>query len=251
MMPPASKLDPRRQSNRFRFEKIHKKGHEEHESMSRLPLVARNLAIAATAFLVLVSATSASSLLSFRLTNQGGQSIGRIDLSVQPPGAVVPPVSPTDPSATGSPLTILKTSSGFDQSQFAVALGSKPDAQILRLLFGQTQTVDAAGNVTFNATLGSDGQPIGLFNPGAVLDFSLAVDPDLMASMRLELPQGASGIVLQTWPVQDTGSSPNPSTQGQNPSPNPAANQVPEPATCALWSIVIVALAMSNRHRRR
>lgn len=213
----------------------------------------RSLAAAALAAALLSASAHASSLMSFRLTNQGSQSIGRIDISVLPPGAVVPPHSSSNPSATGSPLTIQGTSSGFDQSLFTVALGTRTDAQILRLLFGQTQTVDASGNVSFSATLGSDGQPIGLFNPGAVLDFTLSVDPSLMSTMRLQLPEGAAGIVLQTWPLPDTTTNPSPDP-GPSSSSNPAANQVPEPATFLAWSLIGVsalALARSRKPARR
>src|SRR5262249_32010433 len=155
---------------------------------------------------VLSARAQGASLMNFQLTNQGSQSIGRIDLNVLPPGAVIPPVTGTDSSGqpiTGSPVTLLESSTGFDQSLFTVALGTKPDAQILRLLFGQTQTVDANGNVSLAPMLGSNGQPIGLFGPGAKLDFSLSVDSNLMSALRLELPDAASGIVLQSLPIAD------------------------------------------------
>jgi hypothetical protein len=156
-----------------------------------------------------------------------------------------------DPVA-GSPLTLLGTSSGFDQSLFSVALGSRPDAQILRLLFGQTQTVHADGSVTFDTQVDANGSPIGLFGPGAQLDFSLSVDADLMKSMRLELPEAAAGIVLQSWPTTDVtgGQGNNLGTTGTSGSTPNTATQVPEPWSFAIWGLVLTG-AMGRRRMRR
>jgi hypothetical protein len=193
--------------------------------------------------------------MNFRLSNQGTQSIGRIDLNVLPPGAVVPTSLGVDPetgeAVEGSPLTLLASSSGFDQSLFTIALGNRPDAQILRLLYGQNQNVSADGTVTFSSILDANGQPTGLFGPGAQLDFSLAVDTNLMASMRLELPEAAGGIVLQSWPLDDVSSNPTTPTSG-NPLPdNTATAQVPEPLTCVAWSFVAFGALARRRFARK
>lgn len=190
----------------------------------------------------------ASSMIGFRLTNQGNRAIGRIDLAVTPPGAVVPP----DTNSTQSPLTLLSTSQGFDQSLFTVALGSNTDEQILRLLFGQTQTTDAAGNVTFNAITGPNGQPIGLFEPGAILDFSLSIDRQYLSSMRLQLPEAADGLVLQTWPLGDV-TTPLPGggpPDGGGPT-RPDTSQVPEPLSCLVWGGVVAGMITWRRRRAR
>lgn len=199
--------------------------------------------------------TFAASLLKFRLSNQGTQSIGRLDLNVLPPGAVVPPVTGTDPTTggpiEGSPLTVLTGTSGFDATLMSVALGEKPGTQALRLLFGQTQTVDAGGNVSFTPITGLDGRPKGQFDPGSVLEFSLSVASDKLSVFDLVMPEAAAGLVLQNLPGDSLiGDEPPPAPTAEPPAP--PVSQIPEPVPMALWGLISGwALWRAGRGRRR
>ncbi|GIW89254.1 MAG: hypothetical protein KatS3mg108_3578 [Isosphaeraceae bacterium] len=184
----------------------------------------------------------AASLLRFRLSNQGTQSIGRLDLNIVPPGAVVPPVTGHDPETGepiyGSPLTVLVGTSGFDATLLSVALGERPGVQALRLLFGQTQTVDSAGNVTFAPITGLDGRPKGQFDPGSVLEFALSVDSDKMSVFDLVLPEAAAGLVLQDL-ARDEPLAGGPTADPPPPSePMPPVSQIPEPGPWAFWGVL-------------
>ncbi len=196
----------------------------------------------------------AGSILKFRLSNQGTESIGRIDFDVMPPGAVAPPAIGTDPATgeplSGSPLTILPESTGFDSSQLSVALGTKPGAQALRLLFGQTQTIDANGDVVFSPVLGSDGKPLGQFEPGSRLDFALTVDSNKITLFDLILPQMAAGLVLQDLPTDSLIGDPAVDPPIVPTTPTPDVNQVPEPGPLAVWGVV-AGLAIWRTQRRR
>jgi hypothetical protein len=192
----------------------------------------------------------------FRLSNQGESSISRIDLNVVPPGAIVPPVA-TNPQSgepiEGSPLLILPDSAGFAENHFSVALGSKPGEQLLRLLFGQTQTVDANGELVFVQATGPDGDPIGLFEPGGILNFSLAIEDSAADALMLQLPEPAGGLVLQSWPLGDVDVTPDPSTGGAPTppaSPVPDASQIPEPLPVMLWG-GLFALGFLKMRRTR
>src|SRR5262249_11733725 len=108
------------------------------------------------------------------------------------------------------------------------------------------------GNVSLAPMLGSNGQPIGLFGPGAKLDFSLSVDSNLMSALRLELPDAASGIVLQSLPIADVpGNKPGDhSSNNSNGATTQTAAMVPEPWSCILWGVLVVGAVARNRWRR-
>ena len=219
--------------------------------------IARIAATLGMLAVVSVEPASAASMLKFRLSNQGTQSIGRLDLNILPPGAVVPPVTGTDPATGdpvyGSPLTVQVGTSGFDATLMSVALGEKPGVQALRLLFGQTQTVDAAGNVTFAPITGLDGRPKGQFDPGSILEFALNVDSDKLSVFDLVLPEAAAGLVLQDLPsdrplVDGPPASPPPPAHD----PAPTVSQIPEPGPMAFWGILSGwALWRAGRGQRR
>lgn len=192
----------------------------------------------------------AAAILKFRLTNQGTQSVSKVDFNVIPAGAIVPPVVGTDPytghPVEGSPLTILAGSTGFNADLLSVALGSKPGVQALRLLFGQTQTIDVEGNVTFTPILDADGAPAGEFGAGAVLNFSLTVDPGSVGPFQIQLPEMAAGLVIQDLPLDELGGSePDPSDptdQSSPTTPGGGASQIPEPLPLALWGFMTIAV---------
>ncbi len=209
----------------------------------------RILSTAATLFLLAsaasVQASSTSSvpttLLNYKLSNQGPSTVSRIDFNVLSPGSVVPPVVATDPTTganvTGSPLTLLPNSTGFDPNYFSVALGNKPGAQILRLLFGQAQTVDANGNVTFSSILDSNGNPIGGFQPGGNLNFAVSVDPTTRDQFRLQIASNTPGLTLNQLPVSDTvvASTTTPTSGAGTTTTTTPPHQVPEPMSVLVW----------------
>jgi hypothetical protein len=210
--------------------------------------------------LTVPTAAPAASVQNFRLSNQGSQPIARVDFNIVPPGSVVPPVVGTDPTTgeatTGSPLTVLPGSSGFDENLFSVALGkdTSGDQQILRLLFGQTQTVDTDGQVTFAPMVDENGDPIGLFEPGGQVEFALSVDPGAAGSVQLQLPETTAGLVLQGLPFDDVTANP-PGTDTEGPGGGgtpvvPPATQVPEPMPLAVWG-VLVGLGLLRVHTYR
>ncbi len=193
-----------------------------------------------------------STLMQFRLANDGTKPVSGVDFTVEPPGAIVPPVVGSDPTTgkdlTGSPVTILPNSTGFDASKFSVALGSGSGEQRLRLLFGQTQTVGSDGSVQIQPVLDSNGQPLGLFLPGAVLNFALNVDSAAQNALQLVLPDTASGLTLtalNTPPPSDPGTSPTPSDPGGS------AVWVPEPSPLILWSALAALGLVRVRSYRR
>lgn len=212
---------------------------------SRFAILALALAISSLAQPPLAAAVIQKT---FRLSNQGETSVPRIDFNVVPPGAIVPSSADPDPQDSGadggSPLLILPDSTGFDEDHFSVALGSKPGEQVLRLLFGQTQTVDSTGNVVFVQSTGADGLPIGLFEPGGILNFSLTIEESAADALMLHLPEPAGGLVLQSWPLDDVDVTPDPSTGGPPPgggSQPPDASQIPEPLPVMLWGGLLAA----------
>jgi hypothetical protein len=194
--------------------------------------------------LVAVAATAhGSTMVNYNLTNQGSTVVNRIDFNVVPPGSVSPPVVGKNPTTgsniTGSPVTLLPNSTGFDPNFFSVALGNAPSAQILRLLFGQSQTVDANGSVTFAPILDSTGKPIGGFQPGGQLNFAVSVDPATSNRFQLQLPSGTTGLSLTQLPATanpPSSTSPSGSTTNTGTTSTVStSNNVPEPMSVVVW----------------
>ena len=218
---------------------------------------------------LLVSILAASASLSFgpmvvrgsvmkeyRLQNNTGQAISVLDFSVVPPGAVVPPTT-TDPTTgqttSGSPISVLSSSSGFDVSKLSVALGGGNGVQGLRLLFGQTQSTGPNGQVTMQQAADSNGNPVGLFAAGATLDFALSVDPTYADSVQLIPPPNlpADGLVLTAYPFDTTTGAPTPSS-GSGATGGSDPNTIPEPWSLTLWSaLTALGLARARVYRMR
>lgn len=195
---------------------------------------------------------SGSTLVNFRLTNESTRPVSGVEFRVLPPGAVVPPVVGTDPDTgrpiTGAPVTLLPSSTGFDATKFSVALGRGDGEQRLRLLFGQRQTVGEDGETTLEPILDAEGQPIGLFMPGAVLNFALSVDAASRDMLQLLLPEGVTGLSLKSFAPPDPTTDPTPPGPDTNGTP---ANQIPEPTTLLLWSaLAALGLARAQTYRR-
>ncbi|HEU5118034.1 MAG TPA: hypothetical protein VFT74_15525, partial [Isosphaeraceae bacterium] len=179
--------------------------------------------------------------------------ISVLDFSVVPPGAVVPPEN-TDPTtgqtSSGSPISVLSSSTGFDISKLSVALGGGNGVQGLRLLFGQTQSTGPNGQVSMQQDVDSNGNPVGLFAPGAILDFALSVDPTYADSVQLIPPPNlpADGLVITPYPYDTSTGTPTPST-GSNSGSD--ANAIPEPWSLTLWSaLTALGLARARFYRR-
>jgi hypothetical protein len=222
--------------------------------MRRLP----QLCVASLGLVLLlgcVGTSRASSLINFRLTNGASTPVSRVDLNVVPPGAIVPPVVGTDPQTgaplTGSPVTILPGASGFAPEYFSVALGNKPGEQILRLLFGMSQTIDQQGNVTFAPILDSTGRPIGGFQPGGRLDFGVSVDPASRTGLDLRVVEGVPGLSIARLPLDDAVAQP-PTTPVETPVvPTTPASQIPEPLPVLMWGAMLTLGLARVRTLRR
>jgi hypothetical protein len=145
--------------------------------------------------------------------------------AVVPPGTVVPPTQ-TDGTA-GSPLTILKSSTGFDQSQLIVALKDGTTSN------GSTQQL--FGLSFFGNGLSKNGQ----------LDFSLNLGNAVTTAPQLQsLTPGVTIAALDTTSSTTTTSTSTPTAGVQN---------IPEPMSVVLWSSALAGagLLRGRRMRRR
>jgi hypothetical protein len=172
------------------------------------------------------SSLSAGQSASYRLTNTSNASVSRVIFNVLPPGSVVPV------SETISPLTILPSSKGFDQSSLQVALGvgASPNGDKLQ---GLALDFGAAG-------LGAGGQ----------LDFNLSLDQAFRGVPQLVLPTTTSGLSVVSMSFAD----PTPTTgSGTGTGTTPPTTTVPEPAAWLLWATLagLGWLRASSYRRRR
>jgi hypothetical protein len=160
---------------------------------------------------------------------------------VVPPGTVVPPTE-ADGTA-GSPLTILNTSSGFDQSQLIVALKNSTDST------GATEQL-------FGLSFFGNG-----FSKSGQLDFSLNLGNSVTTAPQLvSLTPGVSIAALQTSTGSSSTSSSSTSSSSTSSSSTSSTSTstvtpqatVPEPMSVVLWSTVAgLALLRARRLRRR
>jgi len=146
---------------------------------------------------------------------------------VVPPGTVVPPKM--DDGTEASPLTILKTSTGFDQDRLIVALRDN----LSNLTPGETP------EQLFGLSFFGDG-----FQKGGQLDFSLSIDSSVSTPPALEsLTPGVSITALQTVEVPDATETPVTNV-------TPGGAQVPEPMSVLLWSALLGGGLLQSRRRR-
>ncbi|HEV3121610.1 MAG TPA: hypothetical protein VGY53_06895 [Isosphaeraceae bacterium] len=173
--------------------------------------------------------TSVNGSASYELVNNsapGTAPVTKIVANVVPPGEVVPP----NPSV--SPLTILSGSTGFDQTNLKVLLGT-----------GQTPTGDPLQALALD--FGTQG-----FAPGGVLNFSLSLDKAFSTAPTLSLPDSSSGLSI-TQLANTTGPSsnqPSPTTQGSG---TTTSFGVPEPGSLAVWSAAAMAIVFAGLRRAR
>ncbi len=170
----------------------------------------------------------------YSFTNTSSGPVSRADFAIVPAGSVKAPITGTDPATglpkTASPVTLDTTrSSGFDFNNFSTALGTGTNIQGLRLLFGQKQEI-VNGQVTFVPVFGPDGQVPRYLDSGGTVTFSLHLDPTFQGVVTLKsLTAGIpDATLLPALPPSNSGG-------GGVPPPN-----IPEPATVALWGVVII-----------
>ena len=210
--------------------------------MKRRPTVLAATAVAAALVLIprLEARADSISTASYRLTtnadiaaadqNAGGP---QVIAKIVPPGTVVPPklADGTD----GSPLTILKTSTGFDQNQLIVAL---------------KDNVTNAGGSTPEQLFGLSFFGSG-FSKAGQLDFSLNLGKSVTTPPTLEsMTPGVSIAALQT-AVPITTTTPSAPTKPVTPPSTVTSAQVPEPMSVILWSAIAGAGLLRARAFRR
>jgi hypothetical protein len=205
--------------------------------LALIPVVAIAPVRAASLTTVDYELTSASGLPAPSSSTSGPQVV----FAVQPPGSIIPPT--LSDGTQGSPLTILNTSSGFDQSQLIVALRSIPAS-------GSTGSQQQFG-------LSFMGQGLQSTANGGKLDFSLSVDPSQAIPTLTTTTPGISVVQLPTPAPAVTNSNTSSSTSSSNSSAPPPRNppfvgtaNVPEPATLGLWSVLAAAAFWRVRSSR-
>jgi hypothetical protein len=159
-------------------------------------------------------------------TNAPGTApITNVVANAVPPGEIVPP----DPST--SPLTILAGSSGFDQSN-------------LKVLLGTGQTPSGAPLQALALDFGTQG-----FAPGGVLNFSLSLGQAFSSAPTLQLPDTPSGLTVSSLTTLPSGN--QPSTTSQDVGTSGGVGSVPEPGSLAVWSAAALALVLARVRRAR
>jgi hypothetical protein len=190
-------------------------------------------ALVAVAAAALAGRAGASSIASYQLENTGTTTVTQILAEINPAGSVF---APTDQNL--NPLKIITTPSG--PTGTSVSSGFDP--------VGPTadQAIDHIGTGTL-----ANGDPLQVldlqfdsrgFTPGAVMNFSLTLTAgDAAPTLTLidpttGLPATGLSLVPFTAAASSTGGSgttTTPTGGGSTPS-----NNVPEPATLALWSVI-------------
>ena len=130
----------------------------------------------------------ASNTATYSLTNTSNSAVSLVNLTIQPPGSVVPPVTGTDPNTgqptTSNPFSVISSgSSGFAQVDDSLGMiGGKQ--QVLEVTFGLQPVLDpktglpeigANGTPLLQPVNGPNGNPVGGLQPGGTLTFSLAL----------------------------------------------------------------------------
>ncbi len=197
----------------------------------------------------------AENITSYRLSNQspaGTPPVSEVVAYVVPPGAI-------NDKTVESPLTIMEGSSGFDQEALLVAVGNGavPD--------GQENAGDPVQGLALN--FGQNG-----FAPGGVFNFALNLNPLISASPDLVLlPTSPAGLAIEDVPPTsvDVGGDDGVGTGDNAGDPgsggdggvapvlapggggNAPENQVPEPMSVVIWSILAgLGLARARKLRR-
>lgn len=207
----------------------------------------------------------AASITTYRLSNNnpaGSPPITKVGAYVVPPGSI-------DDTTEESPLTILEGSSGFESSTDAlnvlVGNGQVPEGEANAGAPLQGLALDFLGkNIPETGFVGKG------FAPGGVLNFSLNLSPSTDAVPDLVLfPDSPAGLAIEQVPPTsvDVGGDTGVVTGGGNGGSggdggvvpvmapdvggNGMENQVPEPMSVVIWSVLAgLGLARARRLRR-
>lgn len=200
------------------------------------------------------SPAGAASITTYRLTNTnptGTAPISEVVTYVVPPGAI-------NDKTVQSPLTIMDGSSGFDPEALLVAVGNGKVPE------GQANAGDPVQGLALN--FGQKG-----FSPGGVFNFSLNLNPSIKDAPNLVLlPDSPAGLAIQDVPPTSVdvggdggvgkgggdGGTGSGGSGGVVPVVPPGGgtapeNQVPEPMSVVIWSVLAgLGLARARRLRR-
>ena len=197
------------------------------------------------------SPAGAESITTYRLRNNnptGTAPVTEVVTYVVPPGAI-------NDKSVESPLTILEGSTGFDPEALLVAVGNGQVPE------GQPNAGDPVQGLALN--FGQSG-----FAPGGVFNFSLNLNPAITDAPDLVLlPASPAGLAIEDVPptsvdvggddgVVDVGGGGGTGTGGGGPvvppgSVTPPENQVPEPMSVVVWSVLAgLGLARARKLRR-
>ena len=164
----------------------------------------------------------------YHLKNAGTSPVTTVDFDVLPPGTIVPPADGK------SPLSIVKTSTGFDQGQYATFLSpagtmfNGQPAQFLRLSFGTPGLA-----------------------PGGEIDYQLNLSKAFTGNLQLQLPADAANSLVSTT---------TPGIPAAPPIIDPvqplalvrtSTVTTPEPASVALWASLAGLGLLRARRRSR
>jgi len=196
----------------------------------------------------------AEGITSYRLSNTnpaGTAAINEVVTYVVPPGAI-------NDKTVESPLKILEGSTGFDPEALLVAVGNGEVPE------GQENAGDPVQGLALN--FGPNGfAPGGIFNFSLNLNSAISEAPDLVL-----LPDSPAGLTIQDVPppptsvdvggddgVVDDGGDDDGGDGGGTPpvvppeNNNPPENQVPEPMSVVIWSVLAgLGLARARKLRR-
>ena len=191
------------------------------------------------------SPAGAESITTYRLSNHtpaGTAPVTEVVAYVVPPGAI-------NDKTVQSPLTVLEGSSGFDPEALLVAVGNGQVPE------GEANAGDPVQGLALN--FGQKG-----FAPGGVFNFSLNLNPDVSDAPNLVLlPDTPTGLAIQTVPPTsvdvgggdgggdggdgDGGGDGGGGDGGGGPvvipdggGGNGPENQVPEPMSVVIWSVL-------------
>ena len=211
----------------------------------------------------------------YSLTNTSNAPISLVDLAIQPPGSVVPPMT-TDPKTgqqvAGNPFSVVAGSSnGF--AQVDDSLGTiTGKQQVLELSFGLQPVIDPKTGMPeigsdnrpmLQPVQGPNGQAVGGLQPGGTLTFSLALGASSQPPQLLPTPSSADLVKLQLLSNPPT----NTDSDGKKTTPTASSNPIvtstpssggttinvvtPEPISLAIWAFPAALGFLRVRARRR
>ncbi len=208
----------------------------------------------------------ASESITFKLSNESGEPVSRVDFEPLPAGSVVPKslgINDEGEPIVASPLTPLDSSEGVDIDNVFVLLGTDdstpeggPDQETLFLLFGFSPNPEeelGLEDPPFVPIIDDDGKHLGLLEEGGRFDFELNLaDDDVIAQLMPATP-GLDLLAVtriddltEDNTFTDTGEV---NVDGSNGLPHDV-NVIPEPSTVLLWSALAGVGVIYARRRQ-